>query len=201
MPLWQRVAGTVWSAASAGKRSIKRFLVCRRKMSLRLTHFTVAHRMTDRSAIPIKIIAARCKCRNCIKCGRTSERDQHVPEDRVDPACLSLNVVRICDGNRHENPGILRVISTPVPTIRITSLNFQSNPVGIQRLDSSGRSVRGSQIWLLIRSNYAAHIAGPMLTSASAVIKVCDKPTPLTFSPCQGPTDWRAVCGKTARTV
>jgi len=40
-----------------------------------------------------------------------------------------------------------------------------------------------------------------MHTSASVGTKVCEYPTPLTFNPCKGTINWRAVCGRIARTV
>ncbi len=40
-----------------------------------------------------------------------------------------------------------------------------------------------------------------MPTSSVRVFAVCDRPIPATSNPWREPTDWRAVCGRTARTV
>ena len=48
----------------------------------------------------------------------------------------------------------------------------------------------------------AEHSVGPMPTSRIWSFEVCETPTPATFNPYhRATTNWRAVCGRTARTV
>ena len=63
--------------------------------------------------------------------------------------------------------------------------------------------VRGGKWHTLIDKVYVPHVknVGQMITLRKRVFLVCGRPTIVSDNPVRDTTNWKAVCGKTARTV